>query len=46
MFEPGTNDSYYQLGLEVAKIIREAIAHSRGLITTEGEPTVGQTPSS
>lgn len=34
MFEPGTNDSYYQLGLEVAKVIREYLAISRGI--TEG----------
>lgn len=39
MFEPGTNDSYYALGLETAKIIREAVATSRGLQSNEGQPT-------
>ena len=39
MFEPSTNDSYYALGLETAKIIREAIATSRGVESNEGEPT-------
>ncbi|THH05087.1 hypothetical protein EW145_g5051 [Phellinidium pouzarii] len=38
MFEPGTNDGYYGLGLEVAKIVREAVASSRGEITKEFSP--------
>ena len=35
MFDPRTNDSYYALGLETAKIIREAIDASR-IGTVEG----------
>ena len=39
MFEPSTNDSYYGLGLETVKIIREAVARSRGAVgdVPEGE---------
>ena len=40
MFEPGTNDSYYNLGLETAKVIRDAIAISRA-VPTSGEGFVG-----
>ena len=39
MFEPSTNDSYYALGLETAKIIKDAVAISRGQPATEGQPT-------
>ena len=39
MFEPSTNDSYYGLGLETAKIIREAINASRGVATNESGPS-------
>ncbi|KAL5507804.1 hypothetical protein ACEPAH_5422 [Sanghuangporus vaninii] len=38
MFEPATNDSYYGLGLEMAKIIREAMASSRGVVSQESAP--------
>lgn len=38
MFEASTNDSYYGLGLETAKIIREAISTSRGVATVESAP--------
>ena len=38
MFEAATNNSYYGLGLEVAKIIREAITTSRGNLTNEPSP--------
>lgn len=38
MFESSTNDSYYGLGLETAKIIREAINSSRGVATNESAP--------
>ena len=38
MFEPSTNDSYYGLGLETAKIIREAVASSRGVVAHESGP--------
>ncbi|KAI5117868.1 hypothetical protein M0805_006570 [Coniferiporia weirii] len=46
MFEPGTNDGYYGLGLEVAKIIREAIASSRGVTTDEAGPDNVRVPES
>lgn len=29
MFEPAKNDGYYQLGLEAAAVIRQAIANGR-----------------
>ncbi|KAH8118775.1 hypothetical protein DFH11DRAFT_699520 [Phellopilus nigrolimitatus] len=38
MFEASTNDSYYGLGLETARIIREAVASSRGVVTDEPGP--------
>lgn len=38
MFGPSTNDSYYALGLETAKMIRDAVAISRGQLTSEGQP--------
>ena len=38
MFEPSTNDSYYALGLETAKIIREALSASHGVTSDEGAP--------
>lgn len=38
MFEASTNDSYYGLGLETAKIIREAVSTSRGVATIESAP--------
>jgi len=31
MFNPSANDGYYQLGLETAKIIREAVMSARGI---------------
>lgn len=31
MFEPNTNDGYYQLGLAVSKIIQEAIGTSKAV---------------
>ena len=31
MFNPRSNDGYYQLGLETAKIIREAVMSARGI---------------
>lgn len=31
MFNPSSNDGYYQLGLETAKIIREAVMSARGI---------------
>jgi hypothetical protein len=32
MFEPGRNDGYYQLGLEVAAVIRQALADRRTVV--------------
>jgi len=32
MFNPRSNDGYYQLGLDTAKIIREAVMAARGII--------------
>jgi hypothetical protein len=41
MFEPTKNDGYYQLGLEAAAVIREAIANRRpGVDTTVVESSV------
>jgi hypothetical protein len=37
MFNPRSNDGYYQLGLETAKIIREAVTSARGI--TEDDDT-------
>lgn len=37
MFNPRSNDGYYQLGLDTAKIIREAVMSARGI--TESEDT-------
>ncbi|OJA09290.1 hypothetical protein AZE42_03134 [Rhizopogon vesiculosus] len=37
MFNPRSNDGYYQLGLETAKIIREAVMSARGI--TEDDDT-------
>jgi hypothetical protein len=34
MFEPTKNDGYYQLGLEAAAVIREAIANRRPEVDT------------
>ncbi|KZT36682.1 hypothetical protein SISSUDRAFT_1063441 [Sistotremastrum suecicum HHB10207 ss-3] len=39
MFEPTTNDGYYELGLETAKLIREAISMSRGTATVASSDT-------
>jgi hypothetical protein len=36
MFNPRSNDGYYQLGLDTAKIIREAVMAARG-ITESGD---------
>lgn len=38
MFEASKNDSYYGLGIEVAKVIREAVMTSRGLVANESAP--------
>jgi hypothetical protein len=35
MFEAKTNDGYYQLGLEVSRVIREAVMLGRGVIEEE-----------
>jgi len=35
MFNPRSNDGYYQLGLETAKMIREAIMSARGITEDE-----------
>ena len=35
MFEAKTNDGYYQLGLEVSRVIREAIMLGRGVVEAE-----------
>jgi hypothetical protein len=32
MFEPTKNDGYYQLGLEAAAVIRQAIANRRPVV--------------
>jgi hypothetical protein len=40
MFNPRSNDGYYQLGLETAKIIREAVMLTRGI--TEDDDTEAQ----
>lgn len=32
MFEATTNDAYYMLGLEAARIIRDAVMSARGVI--------------
>ena len=37
MFEAKTNDGYYQLGLETARVIREAVMLSRGVVEAESE---------
>jgi len=37
MFGAKTNDGYYDLGLETAKLIREAITHSKGVDQHEEE---------
>jgi hypothetical protein len=37
MFGPKTNDGYYELGLETAKIIRESVMLCRGVIEGPGE---------
>lgn len=37
MFNPRSNDGYYQLGLDTAKIIREAVMSARGI--TESDDT-------
>lgn len=37
MFEAKTNDGYYQLGLETARVIREAILLSRGVVEAESD---------
>lgn len=34
MFEPTKNDGYYQLGLEAASVIRQAIANGRPVVHT------------
>lgn len=39
MFEPSTNDGYYELGLETAKLIREAVGMSRGTATVGASGT-------
>lgn len=38
MFEASKNDSYYGLGIEVAKVVREAVMTSRGIVTNEYAP--------
>lgn len=40
MFNPKSNDGYYQLGLDTAKIIREAVMAARGI--TESDDTEAQ----
>ncbi|KAG1833428.1 hypothetical protein EV424DRAFT_1532911 [Suillus variegatus] len=35
MFNPRFNDGYYQLGLDTAKIIREAVMSARGIIESD-----------
>jgi hypothetical protein len=35
MFEAKTNDGYYQLGLEVSRVIREAVMLGRGVVEDE-----------
>ena len=37
MFEAKTNDGYYQLGLETARVIREAVMLARGVVEAESE---------
>jgi hypothetical protein len=37
MFEAKTNDGYYQLGLETARVIREAVMLTRGVVEAESE---------
>ena len=34
MFGPRTNDGYYELGLQTANLIREAIDRSKGIMDT------------
>jgi hypothetical protein len=34
MFQPTKNDGYYQLGLETAAVIRQAIANGRPVVHT------------
>jgi hypothetical protein len=42
MFAGKTNDGYYQLGLETATLVREAVMMGRGLYDMEGvTPGVG-----
>ena len=35
MFQPAKNDGYYQLGLEAAAVIRQAIANGRPVVAVE-----------
>lgn len=35
MFSGKTNDGYYELGLETAKLIRDAVMLGRGLVESE-----------
>ncbi|KAI0033340.1 hypothetical protein K488DRAFT_77953 [Vararia minispora EC-137] len=37
MFEPSTNDGYYQLGLTVASVVREALMRCRGIKESKDE---------
>jgi len=41
MFEPTKNDGYYQLGLEAAAVIRQAVLNRRPVVpTTVVEPVI------
>ena len=41
MFQPAKNDGYYQLGLEAAAVIRQAIANGRPVVhSTAIEPVI------
>jgi len=37
MFEAKTNDGYYKLGLETARVIREAVMLARGVVEAESD---------
>lgn len=45
MFEGTSNDGYYELGLQTAKVIQDAVALDRGMFTNEvgEEPEKGPT---
>jgi hypothetical protein len=37
MFNPRTNDGYYELGLQTANLVREAIDRSKGIMDASAQ---------